>query len=406
MKKILTILMLFLLCACNEKELIDDNIENNNFIEPVSEIEVFEYLNDDTYNLLYKANDYEILDTISLKNLGKDLVDYTLYDYYGNVVNLNDYKDTKLVIELVTSNCSYCKNEAMTYIDDLKEGLGDITLIQYFMIGDSDGINSFYKEIEKDIPSNIIVIPCVKDFSSLIQKTYDLKATPTFLFFTNGKLSWYRVGLTSTNELNMFYDIAFENALDLNALVDKEGKSIFSYLRTSEDVKNELSDKNYQKLLDLDNDEYTISMTLDNIGKTFDFYDQLDDESSFTSEVNFLDYLDSDLMIVFVEDLSGEQVLMLNSFYQNNKDIEIIVLDTSDEDTKEKADKLDAKVVSIMNQIPSFLNEIDFVAYPSCLYIKEGIITGVYSNIESLEKLEESVDIFLKDTCIALTKNN
>ena len=365
-----------------------------------------EYLNDDTYNFLYDANDHEKLDTTSLKNLGKDLLDYTLYDYYGNVINLSDYKDSKLVIELVADYCSYCKNETMTYIDDLKESLGDITLIQYFMSGDSEGIESFYKDIEKAIPNNIIVIPCVKDFSSLMQNTYDLEATPTFLFFNNGKLTWYRVGTTGTYELNMFYDIAFENVLDLNDLVDEDGNSIFSYLRTSEDVKNDLSKDNYQKLLDLDNDEYTTSMTLDNLGKTFDFNNQLDDESSFTSEVNFLDYVDKDLMIVFIEDLSDEQVTMLNDFYQNNNDIEMIILDISDEDTKEKADKLDAKVVSIMNQVPSFLNEIDFITYPSCLYIKEGIITGVYSNIESLEKLQESVDIFLKDTSIALTKNN
>ncbi len=405
MKKILIILMTFLLCACTQEE-ASNNEETYTFIESINETEIFDYLNSDTYNLLYEANNQEILDTTSLKNLGKDLLDYTLYDYYGNVVNLSDYKDSKLVIELVADYCSYCKNETMTYIDDLKESLGDITLIQYFMSGDSEGIESFYKDIEKAIPNNIIVIPCVKDFSSLMQNTYDLEATPTFLFFNNGKLTWYRVGTTSTYELNMFYDIAFENVLDLNDLVDEDGNSIFSYLRTSEDVKNDLSEDNYQKLLDLDNDEYTTSMTLDNLGKTFDFNNQLDDESSFTSEVNFLDYVDKDLMIVFIEDLSDEQVTMLNDFYQNNNDIEMIVLDISDEDTKEKADKLDAKVVSIMNQVPSFLNEIDFITYPSCLYIKEGIITGVYSNIENLEKLEESVDIFLKDTSIALTKNN
>ena len=274
------------------------------------------------------------------------------------------------------------------------------------MNGDKEGIDAFYKEVEKDIPDNVFVVPSVKEFSDLVQNTYDINATPTFLFFNNGSLTWYRVGPTSSYELDMFYDIAFNDGFNLNNLTDEDGNSIFSYLRTDEDVKNDLSAENYQKLVALDNDNYTVSMTLSNMGKTFDFTDQLDDESVFYSEVNFLDYINSDLMIVFVDELNDDEVNMLNAFYQNNKDVEMIVLDISDENTKEKADSLDANVVSIMNQVPSFLSDVDFINFPSCLYVKEGTITGVYSNIESLEKLEESVGIFLKDTSIALSKNN
>ena len=406
MKKILIVLTLFLLCACVQKEETNDNSEINTFIEPVKDEEIFDYLNADAYNLLFAANDNEKLSTTSLKNFGKKLLEYTLTDFYGKTINLSDFSNSKLVIELVTTYCSYCKYETKNFIDSLKESLGDITLIQYFMNGDKEGIDAFYKEVEKDIPDNVFVVPSVKEFSDLVQNTYDINATPTFLFFNNGSLTWYRVGPTSSYELDMFYDIAFNDGFNLNNLTDEDGNSIFSYLRTDEDVKNDLSAENYQKLVALDNDNYTVSMTLSNMGKTFDFTDQLDDESVFYSEVNFLDYINSDLMIVFVDELNDEEANMLNTFYQNNKDVEMIVLDISDENTKEKADSLDANVVSIMNQVPSFLSDVDFINFPSCLYVKEGTITGVYSNIESLEKLEESVAIFLKDTSIALSKNN
>lgn len=44
--------MLLFLVACNSKDTNNDN----KYIEPINEQEVFSYLKDDLYNLLYKAN--------------------------------------------------------------------------------------------------------------------------------------------------------------------------------------------------------------------------------------------------------------------------------------------------------------------------------------------------------------
>ena len=59
-----------------------------------------------------------------------------------------------------------------------------------------------------------------------------------------------------------------------------------------------------------------------------------------------------------------------------------------------------------MNQVPKMFNEVVFKEVPSALYIQKGIITGAFSNINDLDLFNQSVDIFLKDSSIALLKNN
>lgn len=416
MKKIILILMMFLLCACGSNavdlnELNNDDTDSTttslDFIEPVGTESVFKYLNDDTKSLLYKANDNKSLDNSTLQNLGKELIGVQIVSYDGQTINLSDYKDSKLVIEVVASWCSHCKDQALNYNDELLNALGeDATLIQYFANGDSSNVESFYKEVGVDIPSDIIVGLNDNDVSNKLVDAYGLEMTPTFYFFNNGILTWTTTGTVSASKYELFKDVAFDNALDLNKLTDSDGVSILDYIRDEDDVKNDLSQENYNKLVSLDNDDYTIEFTLKYLGSDAGLLDQLSDDSNFNAEANLEDYIDKEVIVIFIYEYNTNQINMINEFTSKNGDVNVVVVNNSDEDNETIAKALDAPLVSIMNQVPSLFDDINFANYPTALFIKEGTITGAYSNIESSDKLLEAYNIFLTDNSIALKANN
>lgn len=404
MKKLVLILLSLFLFGCGVKEPVIE--EKDEFIKPYKEEEVFQYLNKETYDLLYRANGGVEIETYALSKLGEELSDFTLTDYYGEKINLKDYKDKKLVIELSAYWCSHCKEQSHLYTDEIMENYKDIVFIQYFNEGDNKGIDSFYKEIGQSIPDNIIVIPYDKEFSAYILNKFNPKYYPSFLVFDEGVLTYVKASSLSKEDVDKAYDVMFNKALDLNMLTDEEGKSVFEYTRDKEAVKNDLSEENYRKLLSLDNDEYTKNLTLEIIGKEFNFYDQLEDDSTFKSEVDFTAYDDKDLVIFSLYKPEEEMVKLINDCYKENSDIEIIVMDVADEYTKEMSLKLEPKVFSIMNQVPKILNDINFITYPSCIFIKKGTLTGAYSNVLSVEMFNKAKEIFLSGNSIALLKNN
>lgn len=402
MKKILIILLVLLLVGCDAKQ--EETNISYKFIDPVSDEKLFSYLNEESASLLKKANGGDDLDNSTLNNIGKDLPSYTFESYDGQTINLNDYLDSKLIFEVVSTTCSHCMQQAKVNNQSIVDSLDNITFIQYFIGGSKDSIDSFYKEIGESIPSDEVILLENKDFTDYLVSNFNFEATPTFYFYNNGSLTFDFVGTFSLEDYENLYSVAFENALDINKLTDENGVSIFNYQRDIDDVKNDLGSDNYNKLVSLDNDEKTVNLTLNNIGKTFDFYNQLDDESNFTSEVDFTNYTSGDLMIVMVNEYDEEFLNMLNDFYKDNSDISLIVVNMSDEDNLSMARLLDAPLVSIMNQVPEILNSGKLGTYPACVFIKDSIITGIYSNIESLDKLQYAKDIFLGEDSIALIK--
>ena len=108
MKKIILVLLLILF-GCSNIETTNEL----NYIEPVKEGKLFDFLNADTKALLKDVNNGECVENITLKNLGKDLPSYELETIDGAVVNLSDYKDSKLVMEVVSIYCGHCKEQAL-----------------------------------------------------------------------------------------------------------------------------------------------------------------------------------------------------------------------------------------------------------------------------------------------------
>ena len=101
----------------------------------------------------------------------------------------------------------------------------------------------------------------------------------------------------------------------------------------------------------------------------------------------------------------------INSLINSNSEYTYIVvlvegLEGSSKIYKQINYKLNCPVVSVLGYLPDAFYPIGMANYPSAIFIKKGIYTGIYSNIESISKFNDALDLFLSDSCLALIKNN
>ena len=401
MKKIILVLLLILF-GCSNTETTNELT----YIEPVKEGNLFDFLNADTKSLLKDVNNGQDAENTTLKNLGKDLPDYNLDTIDGDVVKLSDYNNSKLVIEVVSTYCSHCKEQALNNNPYIVSNHSDVTFITYFVNGDIDSVNAFYKEIgvEHNNPNELITIKNER-LNDYMSQNYSFNATPTYYFFNKGKMTWCNVGTIDKEDFESLYEFAFNTKFDTKDLTTDDGTSIFDYIRSIDDVKNDIDEDKYNKLVSLDNDEKTTYLTLKHIGQTFDFNNQYNDESNFKSEIDFnIDYTKDQIAFIMVSGYDPELIDIINSFYETNKDIKIFVINTSDKDNEKIADELKAPLASIMNKIPKFLDSGELGNYPSVLFVQDSIITGIYSNFDTVDNLNNAKDIFLGTDSIAIAK--
>lgn len=401
MKKIILVLLLILFGCSNEQ--VSNTVT---YIEPVKEGNLFDFLNADTKSLLKDVNNGQDVENTTLKNLGKDLPDYDLDTINGDVVKLSDYSNSKLVIEVVSTYCSHCKEQALNNNPYIVSNHSDVTFITYFVNGDIDSVNAFYKEIgvEHNNPNELITIKNEK-LNDYMSQNYSFNATPTYYFFNKGKMTWCNVGTIDKEDFESLYEFAFNIKFDTKDLTTDDGTSIFDYIRSIDDVKNDIDEDKYNKLVSLDNDEKTTYLTLKHIGQTFDFNNQYNDESNFKSEIDFnIDYTKDQIAFIMVSGYDPELIDIINSFYETNKDIKIFVINTSDKDNEKIADELMAPLASIMNKIPKFLDSGELGNYPSVLFVQNSIITGIYSNFDTVDNLNSAKELFLGSDSIAIAK--
>lgn len=401
MKKIILVLLLILF-GCSNTETTNELT----YIEPVKEGNLFDFLNADTKALLKDVNNGQDAENTTLKNLGKDLHDYDLDTINGDVVKLSDYSNSKLIIEVVSTYCSHCKEQALNNNPYIVSNHSDVTFITYFVNGDIDSVNAFYKEIgvEHNNPNELITIKNEK-LNDYMSQNYSFNATPTYYFFNKGKMTWCNVGTIDKEDFESLYEFAFNTKFDTKDLTTDDGTSIFDYIRSIDDVKNDIDEDKYNKLVSLDNDEKTTYLTLKHIGQTFDFNNQYNDESNFKSEIDFnIDYTKDQIAFIMVSGYDPELIDIINSFYETNKDIKIFVINTSDKDNEKIADELKAPLASIMNKIPKFLDSGELGNYPSVLFVQDSIITGIYSNFDTVDNLNSAKELFLGSDSIAIAK--
>lgn len=411
-KKLLTILSVFLLFACASDVNTDDNHDKKEYIEPVKDVFVFDQLNTEIKNKIKKANNDKAYNNNQFKALGKKIFTSNVIDIYGNSYDLNTYNN--IFLEVVSVDCSHCKNTITNYLEDIENI--DAFVIQYFDVGDKQEIIDFYKELNIDMPTNIVILSHNDEIHSYLKDELLLNMYPSFVCFKNGNVSFVTSGELGDNQLDYLCDIGFVNTLNLDLLVDKDNKSIFDSIRDIRDVEKSLSKENIEKLNELDNDNHTKEYTLKLIGSKVDFDSISNDVSSiFINEVNdFSAYKQSKLVLIYtyLKDANDiDKVKFINELVNSNSDVEYLVvliegLQSSSNAYKQMDINFDCKVVSVLGYIPDDFFRLGISNYPTAFFIEDSTYTGAYSNISSVEEFKNAIDIFVGEHSIALKSNN
>ena len=235
LKKLLIVLLSLLLISC-EKEVIEDKKEEeiieSKFIDPIKDVFLCDELNENIKNKwmeIINTDGGRGISNYQIEMLFKDIYEGELIDINGNTVDLNSYD--KLVFNFVSTECGACKQEISECINDLVNEYEDVTFIQYFGIGEKEDILNMYSSLNVTIPDNLIIIAHNDDFHNYMK--YDLKAEmyPTFVFFNAQKVSLVLTSKLSLKAYKKAYDLAFENPIRIEELINKDGIYLFDLNR-------------------------------------------------------------------------------------------------------------------------------------------------------------------------------
>lgn len=405
MKKIISIILILLLCGCNSKSIRN----NEDYITPIND-NLYELLNDDlkaSFSNIYSKDE---LTNNLLEMIGEKITDLKVNDYYDQVIDFNDYKNGNVVFEVVQNTCQHCKKQAA--LSEVIVANEDITFIQYFAHGDKKQIDEFYKEANVKMNDKIIVIPESDELSQYISKL-GVDQTPTFIFFKDGIINLACIGEVSHSRYLNIANIAFKQGLAKNDLISNDGVNVFDLYRDYDDVLNDLSTISKNKLALIDDSE---ELTVKQIGKPFRFNEFYDKEGEVLySFDNYESYIDKPLVVFYLGNMNDnlkKDVSIINEFVSIHKDLNIltILMDNKDIQTsieyKNLGLSLNTDVTSSNGELPRQFIDTSVISYPAVLFIQDNIINGGCHSFKSIETLKVAYDIFLNDTSIALKANN
>lgn len=423
-KKILIcFLICFLLVGCNKEEVKPTS--DSPYIDPIITTGVIDKLDKKLKKDL--KNDFgEVSDAFSdfsFDFIGKsiDIFDLTVKDVYDNDVNLNEYKNEKVFIEIAATYCDHC-GQQLKYAEKVKKALGDIPFIQIF--GDKEAnpenINVFYIMNDSRIDNDIKVIQYDFDLMDILVAA-GVGNTPTYLCIENGicKMSF---SAFEEKFIDKAIKAGFSDKYPRSRFVDGNGKPLETFYRTYHTLKNEINSDslNYLKELNDDND-----YLLTNIAGAKVSFSELtgDFEDGYVKKDSYDEYNDSKTVIF---GLSRDNVLDLerdidyiNSFVEENSDVKCLVVFLDDLELFEFSTssvylqtdtKLKCEFVSSRSSIPTFYGDIVYTYIfpedtPCLLFIENNYITGISVGLNSLLAANKLKDMFFGDNCITLKKN-
>ena len=418
LKKLLIVLLSLLLISC-EKEVIEDKKEEeiieSKFIDPIKDVFLCDELNENIKNRwmeIINTDGGRGINNYQIEMLFKDIYEGELIDINGNTVDLNSYD--KLVFNFVSTECGTCKQEISECINDLVNEYEDVTFIQYFGIGEKEDILNMYSSLNVTIPDNLIIIAHNDDFHNYMK--YDLKAEmyPTFVFFNAQKVSLVLTSKLSLKAYKKAYDLAFENPIRIEELINKDGIYLFDLNRTVQDVKNDLSKENQEKVNYLDDPIYTYTSetTYKLMGKKLDFSNTLEGNLNVISEIDDYSYYEDKELVLIYETLNGDdadKINFINSLISDDKEYIVVLIEGFESQTyyyENSEVKFNCPVVSNLGYMPRGFYSVGIIDYPTCIFIKEGTFTGAYGVIESIDKFNYALNTFLGENSIALKVNN
>ncbi|MBO7697567.1 MAG: hypothetical protein J6S38_00875 [Erysipelotrichaceae bacterium] len=408
-KKLLVLLMIFFLFGCTKSEPTEeeDIIE---FIAPAKDVFIFSELDSGTQYRIKKANNNNEYKNYQFDMLFKDVYDGDLKDINGNTINLKDYDE--LILEVVSVECSHCKNQ-LQYIDDFLK-LYDGIFVQYFNVGDKDEIREFYGDTE--IPEDLIIVPRDEELKDYILYELGLKKYPSMIAYYDDKVSFMCDGEMEVIGFREFCTLGFEERLNREDLVDINGNDLLSINRTVDDVKNDLSIENQEKISQLDNDGYTEELTYSLMSKRPDLKTMSNRKSDvyFNEIDDFSVYEDKELVLLYTylrDNSQTERVEFINELIKDNPDLSFIVIliegaESSSAALKNMNIRFNCPVVSVLGMIPDDLFTFGIAAYPTAVFLQKGTYTGAYSNILDKETFKKATTIFLGEGCVAYKNNN
>lgn len=402
-KKILPVLLVLFICACEPKQ----EVVKPEYIEPINNVDIIDYVSKDDRDLLYKANGNKDFNNRQFKMLNTNIYDKELIDINGNTINQLDFK--KVLLEVISVDCEHCQRTIKNSLDIMDDP--SITYIQYFNVGTKPEIEELYRESDLSFKDNIIIIERSQEFEDYLRYDVGLELYPTLLAYDNGKICFASEGEKDIDELETFIDFCFNSSEILNkylAFIDED--------RDINDVRNSLSKENIDKIKHIDNDDRTLDNTLKLIGSSVDFTSI--NKSHNDSYVNTVDdygsYQNEDLVLIYTylrELKDFEKVEYINSLVRSNDDVKYIVvmiegIDSSSQYYQQMNIRFDCPVASVLSDIPNDFNRLGFSKYPSALFIEKGTYVGAYSNIDSIDNFNYAIDIFFGEDSIALKSNN
>lgn len=404
-KKIFIIICILLLSSCAKEDVEEYiQVEELDFIEPIRSIYLFDEISDELKTELRYCNG-SAYKNYQFKMLGKDIYDDVLLDIYDNEVDLSKYDN--VVFEVVSTKCEHCKK---MILDNLKQMLNyDCKIIQYFDIGDKKDIEEFYKDIGIEIDDDMTIICHNDKLRDYIKDYLKMETYPTLIAYKDHKVSFNVAGQISIDQFDKFYELAFVEPINID-------ENIINLDRTTNDIENELSKDNLDKLKKLDNDQYTYDLSLKIMGKKIDYENISNSDSSvFINEVeDYKEFINEDLIVFYTylkDNSETNKVDFINNLIENNSSYNYLILlnegiDKSSNAYRNMNVKFKARASSMSSNVPDNLLENGMANYPTAVFIKKGVFTGAYSNVENDEQFKKAIDLFLSDNSIALKINN
>lgn len=404
-KIVVVVSVLISLCGCNKQEVEDIEYQ---YTEPCNDTNLFSYLKTDVKEKLFNINSGSTLSDGQLKMLNVELYDGAVEDINGNEIDFNQLKDKKIVLEIVSIHCNHCKTQVSKYNPEIIKNHPELTFIQFFAEGNKDEIKTFYQDNNVTLDDSVTVIPSDEEFLDYILEI-GVTLTPTLLCFVDGKITWPEVGFTTSIAFNHFYDTAFNNLFNVDELVDEKGNSIFENRRTKEDVKNDLSEEDVNRLIELDNDGCTEELTYSIIGQTLNYSDLYIDNTG--EIVDYSEYQDKNVVIFYIyltglQDTDKECLKLINKIINKYKDIEFINVIVDEElSTYQKYlsyhyDLL-GKTVSEDSSLPKDFSKIGTYNYPTAIFVEKGTYVGTYSSVSDVDGFNDALNLFIGENSIA-----
>lgn len=390
--------------GCTRKE------EKLEYIDPVRDIFIFGELATDTQTKLKQANANNEFRNYQFLMLGDDAYAKTLKDINDNDVNMNEYD--RVMLEIVSVKCSHCRKQ----LHELEKMMSfdDVMFIQYFNVGNKQEILKVYEEEGIEIPDNLMIIEHDMDFEDYIRYYLKIENYPTIITYDNGKVVFDTYGEHDENSIDRIYEISFVDPIIEDDLCDAEGNKLLDILRTSDDVKNDLSADNQKKLEDLGKKSEELTLKL--MSKSFDptVYKKTNNTIYYNEIEDYSDLMEEEVVVLYeslTDDTAKEKVEFVNNLIAADQDKSYILVldegaDSSSEILRNMQTRFNCPVVSLLSRIPDDLMIYDINDFPSALFINKGTITGTYLNIKDSESFTNAINMFLGNESIALKKNN